>query len=215
MRMSNFSENCSDCALVAAWRGSAASARRATSTMSAPCSTRTTAGSTIGKRGEADRAQARRAGPGADGDDAQGIRLQAQRQAAAHASCSASFRGSASPPPTAIRRRSTAPGRNTSARPAIRCAAAPISPTPWISSAGTMPRPPTPTASRADDTFNLYLAYYFGWSGYKRGDWNEKPACSATPATPSRWRANYAAQLQCRCDCGRRHRDDRAATSPL
>ncbi len=26
-----------------------------------------------------------------------------------------------------------------------------------------------------DDTYNLYLAYYFGWTGYESGAWKEKP----------------------------------------
>ena len=40
-----------------------------------------------------------------------------------------------------------------------------------------------------NDTYNLYLAYYLGWGGYKRGDWQSNAASANMPARPTRWRA--------------------------
>ena len=63
--------------------------------------------------------------------------------------CSASSRGSAFRPPTAIRRRSTRTWAQYQRETGNDSApTAPTLPTPWISSAGTMPRPPRLTASR-------------------------------------------------------------------
>jgi hypothetical protein len=50
-----------------------------------------------------------------------------------------------------------------------------------------------------NDTFNLYLAYYSGWTGYKRGDWRSNAAIQSYARETDAMARNYAAQLQ-RCD---------------
>ena len=52
-----------------------------------------------------------------------------------------------------------------------------------------------------DDTFNLYLAYYSGWSGYKRGDWRNNAAIQRYARDTDTMARNYTAQLR-RCDGG-------------
>lgn len=52
-----------------------------------------------------------------------------------------------------------------------------------------------------DDTFNLYLAYYSGWSGYERGDWRNNAAIQGYARDTDTMARNYAAQLR-RCDGG-------------
>ena len=135
------------------------------STMSAPCSSRTTAGSTIG--GAAKRAERKRhTRSGADGDDPQGIRLQEQRQAAAHQAARLHPLDSASRPHTAIRRRWTAHGRNTSGR-AGRSAARRTNFADAVDFVGWYHAKTADTYGIArNDAYNLYLAYYFGWTGY-------------------------------------------------
>ena len=51
-----------------------------------------------------------------------------------------------------------------------------------------------------DDTFNLYLAYYSGWTGYKRGDWKANPGLQRYARETERMAQKYATQLP---DCGR------------
>jgi hypothetical protein len=51
----------------------------------------------------------------------------------------------------------------------------------------------------ADDAYNLYLAYYFGWAGYERGDWKEKPGLQAYARQTEQTARDYAAQLKS-CD---------------
>ena len=46
------------------------------------------------------------------------------------------------------------------------------------------------------DAYNLYLAYYFGWSGYSRGDWQDKPGLQRYARETEKMANDYAAQLQ-------------------
>ena len=50
-----------------------------------------------------------------------------------------------------------------------------------------------------NDAYNLYLAYYFGWSGYERGDWKEKPGLQRYARETEQTARDYAAQLRT-CD---------------
>jgi hypothetical protein len=50
-----------------------------------------------------------------------------------------------------------------------------------------------------NDAYNLYLAYYFGWAGYERGDWKEKPGLQAYARETEQTARDYAAQLRT-CD---------------
>lgn len=45
-----------------------------------------------------------------------------------------------------------------------------------------------------NDTYRLYLAYYLGWSGYKRGDWS--PGTDKVARDTEDMARSYAAQLQ-------------------
>ena len=47
-----------------------------------------------------------------------------------------------------------------------------------------------------NDAFSLYLAYYLGWTGYKRGDWRGKPAVQDYARSTEQMARRYAAQLQ-------------------
>jgi hypothetical protein len=47
-----------------------------------------------------------------------------------------------------------------------------------------------------NDTYNLYLAYYFGWSGYQRGDWKEKPGLQQYARETEQTARDYATQLR-------------------
>ncbi|MEW9804850.1 hypothetical protein ABUE31_02470 [Mesorhizobium sp. ZMM04-5] len=47
-----------------------------------------------------------------------------------------------------------------------------------------------------DDAYNLYLAYYFGWTGYGRGDWKERPGLQAYARQTEEMARDYAAQLK-------------------
>jgi hypothetical protein len=46
-----------------------------------------------------------------------------------------------------------------------------------------------------DDAFNLYLAYYAGWTGYKRGDWKANPDLQRYARETERMARKYSAQL--------------------
>jgi hypothetical protein len=46
------------------------------------------------------------------------------------------------------------------------------------------------------DTYNLYLAYYFGWTGYERGDWKAKPGLQAYARETEETARDYAAQFE-------------------
>ncbi|HEV2899403.1 MAG TPA: hypothetical protein VGX71_16535 [Pseudaminobacter sp.] len=49
-----------------------------------------------------------------------------------------------------------------------------------------------------NDTFNLYLAYYAGWGGYKRGDWRSNAGLQRYARDTEAMAQKYAAQLgQC------------------
>ena len=49
-----------------------------------------------------------------------------------------------------------------------------------------------------NDTFNLYLAYYAGWGGYKRGDWRSNTSLQRYARDTEAMAQKYAAQLgQC------------------
>lgn len=49
------------------------------------------------------------------------------------------------------------------------------------------------------DAYNLYLAYYLGWTGYKRGDWRSNPGIRSYARSTDDMAKRYAAQLrQCR-----------------
>jgi hypothetical protein len=50
-----------------------------------------------------------------------------------------------------------------------------------------------------DDTYNLYLAYYFGWTGYESGAWKEKPGLQDYARETEQTARNYAKQLS-KCD---------------
>jgi len=47
-----------------------------------------------------------------------------------------------------------------------------------------------------NDTYNLYLAYYFGWTGYERGAWKEKPGLQRYAQETDSMARDYAAQLR-------------------
>jgi hypothetical protein len=47
-----------------------------------------------------------------------------------------------------------------------------------------------------DDAYSLYLAYYFGWTGYGRGDWKEKPGLQRYAQETDKMARDYAEQLQ-------------------
>ncbi|WP_157016041.1 transglycosylase SLT domain-containing protein [Mesorhizobium xinjiangense] len=51
-----------------------------------------------------------------------------------------------------------------------------------------------------NDTYNLYLAYYFGWSGYGRGTWKSNPTIQRYARDTEKMAHSYAAQMQ---RCGR------------
>lgn len=51
------------------------------------------------------------------------------------------------------------------------------------------------------DTFNLYLAYYFGHNGYSRGRWRSNPSIQNYARRAAKMADNYAAQMQ---SCRRR-----------
>ncbi len=46
------------------------------------------------------------------------------------------------------------------------------------------------------DAYNLYLAYYFGWSGYGRGDWAQKPGLQRYARETEKMAREYEQQLQ-------------------
>lgn len=50
-----------------------------------------------------------------------------------------------------------------------------------------------------NDAYNLYLAYYFGWTGYSRGDWAQKPGLQRYARETEKMARNYAEQLR-ECD---------------
>jgi hypothetical protein len=50
-----------------------------------------------------------------------------------------------------------------------------------------------------NDAYNLYLAYYFGWTGYERGAWKEKPGLQRYARETEKMARDYAEQLQ---ECG-------------
>jgi hypothetical protein len=50
-----------------------------------------------------------------------------------------------------------------------------------------------------DDTYSLYLAYYFGWTGYESGAWREKPGLQDYARATEETARNYAKQLR-KCD---------------
>ena len=47
-----------------------------------------------------------------------------------------------------------------------------------------------------NDPYNLYLAYYFGWSAYKRGDWRSNSGMQNYARDTANMANTYAAQLQ-------------------
>ncbi|MBA3447654.1 MAG: hypothetical protein H0T56_08605 [Pseudaminobacter sp.] len=49
-----------------------------------------------------------------------------------------------------------------------------------------------------NDTFNLYLAYYAGWTGYKRGDWRNNASLQRYARDTEAMAQKYATQLE-RC----------------
>ncbi len=51
-----------------------------------------------------------------------------------------------------------------------------------------------------NDTYNLYLAYYYGWTGYGRGDWKNNATIKRYARDTDKMARNYAAQMQ---SCGR------------
>lgn len=50
-----------------------------------------------------------------------------------------------------------------------------------------------------NDTYNLYLAYYLGWSGYRRGDWQGNASVRKSASSTDAIARNYAAQMR---QCG-------------
>ena len=46
------------------------------------------------------------------------------------------------------------------------------------------------------DAYNLYLAYYFGWTGYGRGDWQSKPGLQRYARQAEKMARDYDSQLQ-------------------
>ena len=130
-----------------------------------------TAGSTIGSAAaERTRAEIRHPGPGADGDGAQGIRLQEQRQAAAH---QAARLHSLDPRLQRLRLSQALDGtwsqyqRETGNLAARRTNFADA-----VDFVGWYHSKTADTYGVArNDTYNLYLAYYLGWTAYGRGNW--------------------------------------------
>lgn len=49
-----------------------------------------------------------------------------------------------------------------------------------------------------NDAYRLYLAYYFGWSGFQRGDWRNNAALQSYARETDQMARKYAAQIQ-RC----------------
>lgn len=49
---------------------------------------------------------------------------------------------------------------------------------------------------RPDDAYNLYLAYYSGWTAYQRGDWRSNARLQRTAREASEMSARYSAQLR-------------------
>jgi hypothetical protein len=47
-----------------------------------------------------------------------------------------------------------------------------------------------------NDAYGLYLAYYFGWSAYKRGAWQGNPRMQAYARDTAKMASTYAAQLK-------------------
>jgi len=47
-----------------------------------------------------------------------------------------------------------------------------------------------------NDTYNLYLAYYSGWSGYKRGSWKSNAGIQRYARETDEMARRYAAQMQ-------------------
>ncbi|KQZ81336.1 hypothetical protein ASD64_10055 [Mesorhizobium sp. Root157] len=47
-----------------------------------------------------------------------------------------------------------------------------------------------------NDTYNLYLAYYLGWNGYRQGAWRSKPGIVKYARETDTMARNYAGQLQ-------------------
>lgn len=47
-----------------------------------------------------------------------------------------------------------------------------------------------------NDTFNLYLAYYAGWTGYKRGDWRNNSGIQRYARETEAMAQKYATQLR-------------------
>ncbi len=50
-----------------------------------------------------------------------------------------------------------------------------------------------------NDTYNLYLAYYFGWGGYKNGAWRSNSSVQRYARDTDEMARNYAAQMR---QCG-------------
>lgn len=46
------------------------------------------------------------------------------------------------------------------------------------------------------DPYNLYLAYYFGWTAYKRGDWRGNASMQSYARDTAKMATTYSAQLQ-------------------
>lgn len=46
------------------------------------------------------------------------------------------------------------------------------------------------------DAYKLYLAYYFGWTGYGRGDWAQKPGLQRYARETEKMARDYQRQLQ-------------------
>lgn len=46
------------------------------------------------------------------------------------------------------------------------------------------------------DTYNLYLAYYYGWTGYKRGEWRKDAGLQRYALATDTMAQRYAAQLR-------------------
>lgn len=46
------------------------------------------------------------------------------------------------------------------------------------------------------DAYNLYLAYYFGWTGYGRGDWRQKAGIQRYARETEKIARNYETQLR-------------------
>lgn len=48
----------------------------------------------------------------------------------------------------------------------------------------------------ANDTYNLYMAYYLGWGGYQRGDWRSKASLQKYARETEQMAARYEGQLR-------------------